>query len=199
MAILPTVYWMMALVGTLTTILMLFLGHGAGGGHDAGVGHGLEHGGLGHGGEAHGGAGHAHADQGRDEGPGPISLRTILAFTGGWGWGGLIGWDVLRWGVLSVPFGLAIGLVMAIIIFRFSRFLYNQEATSTISEAQLVGGEGVVLTSIPAHGLGEIRLYAQGMPLKTLARAENDEPIGEGQRIIVVEELGGTLIVRPSQ
>ena len=87
---------------------------------------------------------------------------------------------------------------MAVIVFRFSRFLYNQEATSTVSGADIVGREGVVLTGIPPNGTGEIRVYAGGLPLKTLARSESGEAIAEGQRIIVVEELGGTLVVRPS-
>lgn len=187
MALLPTIYWVMGIVGTLVTIVLLLLG-----GHDIGIGHDVEigHVDVGHGHEL----GHGHGD----EGPGPISLRTILASMGGWGWGGLIGWDVFNWGVLSAPFGMLVGLAMATIVFRFSRFLYSQEATSTISEAQLVGAEGVVLTAIPARGAGEIRLYAAGTPLKCLARSENGEPIAEGQRIIVVEELGGTLVVRAS-
>lgn len=190
MEFLPTAYWVMALVGTIVTLILLFVGgdhdfaHGFGG-HDIGVGHADLHGG-GH------DAGH------QDEGPGPISLRTMLAFIGGWGWGGLIGWDVFRWGLFSAPFGLAVGLLMAMIIFRFTRFLYCQEATSTITAAHLIGQEGVVITAIPAGGTGEIRVHAQGVPLKSLARAEGEEAIADGQRITIVEELGGTMIVRPS-
>lgn len=183
MEILPTIYWVMAIVGTVITIVLLFLG-----GHDFEVGHGVE---VGH--------DFGHADGGHmDEGPGPISLRTILAFMGGWGWGGLIGWDVFNWGVLSLPFGLVVGLAMAMIIFRFSRFLYRQEATSTVAASQLIGQEGVVITAIPEHSTGEVRVYAQGMPLKALARAEDNQAIASGERIIVVEELGGTFVVRPS-
>ncbi|MBU0608601.1 MAG: NfeD family protein [Armatimonadetes bacterium] len=184
MEFLPTAYWVMAIIGTVVTLILLFVG----GDHD--FGHGDVE------------VGHveveAHDLDHAGEGPGPISLRTILAFMGGWGWGGLIGWNTFGWGVLSAPFGLAVGLLMAMIIFRFSRFLYNQEATSTVSGADMVGHEGVVLTGIPANGTGEIRVYAGGMPLKTLARSESADPIAEGQRIIVVEELGGTLVVRPN-
>jgi membrane protein implicated in regulation of membrane protease activity len=185
MEFLPLAYWVMAIIGTLVTLLLLFVGADHDFGHgDMEVGHEVE-------------LEHGHIDHAA-EGPGPISLRTILAFMGGWGWGGLIGWNTFGWGLLSAPFGLAVGLVMAIIIFRFSRFLYNQEATSTVSGADMVGHEGVVMTAIPAHGTGEIRVYAGGMPLKSLARSESGEAIADGQRIIVVEELGGTLVVRPS-
>lgn len=191
MEFLPTAYWVMAIVGTAVTLVLLFVG----GGHDLGHG-GME---VGHGDVGHGDVGHHDgASQHGDEGPGPISIRTVLAFMGGWGWGGLIGWDVFKWGILSAPFGLVVGLIMATIVFRFSRFLFNQEATSTISGADVVGREGVVLTAIAPNGTGEIRVYAGGVPLKCLARAESDEGIGEGQRIIVVEELGGTLVVRPN-
>jgi membrane protein implicated in regulation of membrane protease activity len=184
MEFLPTAYWAMAIIGTLVTLILLFVG----GDHDLGHG-GLEVG--------HGEAGGHEVDH-AGEGPGPISVRTILAFMGGWGWGGLLGYNSFGWGILSAPFGLAIGLLMATIVFRFSRFLHNQEATSTVSSADLIGREGVVLTGIPANGTGEIRIYAGGMPLKSLARSESGEPVAEGQRIIVVEELGGTLVVRPN-
>ncbi|MEN6642508.1 MAG: NfeD family protein [Armatimonadia bacterium] len=189
MELLPTIYWSMAIGGTLITLILLLLG----GGHDFGHG-GLE---AGHVIDLHGHVDAGHSAEGhQSEGPGYISLRTILGFIGGWGWGGLIGYDMLKWGIFSAPFGAAVGLLIAIIVFRFSRFLYNQEATSTISTMHLIGQEGVVLTTIPQNGVGEIRIYARGVPLKALARAEGSEPLAEGCRVIVTEELGGTLVVR---
>jgi len=183
MELLHTIYWSMAIGGTVITLILLLLG----GDHD--FAHGEVD--LGHDVSLH-----ADATHDASAGPGYISLRTILGFIGGWGWGGLIGYDMLKWGVFSAPFGAAVGLLIAIIVFRFSRFLYNQEATSTVSTQHLIGQEGVVLTTIPAGGMGEIRVYARGVPLKVLARAEGSEPITEGSRVTVIEELGGTLVVR---
>jgi membrane protein implicated in regulation of membrane protease activity len=178
LAVLRMLYWAMAGGGTALVAVLLFLGTD----HD--LGHAMDvadDGGL---------------DHGHGEGPGPISLRTILAFIGGWGWGGLIGLDGLGWGLLSIPFGSAIGLVLAAIVFQFMRLLYTQEATSTISASQMVGQSGVVLTAIPSGGTGEVRVNVRGTAIKCLARSAETEEIASGESIMVVEEVGGTLVVR---
>ena len=179
------IYWSMAGVGTLLTLAMLVLGagHDIGGGvhleigHDLSVGQGHD---LGHG----------------DGGPSVFSLTVIMAFVGGWGWGGLIGVDAFHWGPLSLPGGMAVGLFMAACVFYSMKFLYAQEATSTVGEAHLVGQEGVVLTSIPAGGTGEVRMNVRGTTIKCLARSESGEEVPAGATVRVAQEIGGTLVVR---
>ena len=138
----------------------------------------------------------AHEVGGAHDGPGPVGLKTILAFTAGWGWGGLIGLDSLGWGLLSLPFGMLVGLALAAVVFYFMRFLYAQEATSTVGVAHMVGQQGVALTAIPSGGTGEVHLNVRGTSLKCLARSESAEAIPAGATISVVEEVGGTLVVR---
>jgi membrane protein implicated in regulation of membrane protease activity len=92
---------------------------------------------------------------------------------------------------------MAVGLFMAACVFYFMKFLYAQEATSTVGEAHLVGQEGVVLTSIPAGGTGEVRMNVRGTTIKSLARAESGEEVAAGATVRVVQEVGGTLVVRP--
>ena len=175
---LHVIYWSMAGVGTVVMVGLLVLGMD----HDIDFGGDVDVG----------------ADAGFDmahDGPGPVGLKTILAFTAGWGWGGLIGLD-LGWGLLSLPFGMIVGLALAAVIFYFMRFLYAQEATSTVGVAHMIGQEGVVLTTIPSGGTGEIRLNVRGTSLKCLARSDSEEAIPAGATISVVEEVGGTLVIR---
>lgn len=182
------IYWTMAGVGTLVTVLMLIFGaeHEVGGHFEVGLGHDV-HVEAGHGGgEAHGG-------------PSLLSLTVIMAFVGGWGWGGLIGVDALHWGLFSLPFGLASGFVLGAVVYYFMAFLYAQEATSTVGEAHMLGQEGMVLTAIPAGGTGEVRVNVRGTTIKSLARAESSEGIAAGANVRVVGEVGGTLVVRSIQ
>ncbi len=175
---LHVIYWSMAGVGTVVMVGLLVLGMD----HDIDFGGDVDVG----------------ADAGFDmahDGPGPVGLKTILAFTAGWGWGGLIGLD-LGWGLLSLPFGMIVGLGLAAVVLYFMRFLYAQEATSTVGVAHMIGQEGVVLTTIPSGGTGEIRLNVRGTSLKCLARSDSEEAIPAGATISVVEEVGGTLVVR---
>ena len=95
-------YWVMAGVGTLIVVALLVLGGDYDVDHDVAVDFDhdvdfaadhdihLEHG--------------AHAGD-TEAGPGPVSLRTIMAFVGGWGWGGLIGLDGMGLGIMSLFFG----------------------------------------------------------------------------------------------
>lgn len=178
LALLRLIYWVMAGGGTLLVAVLLVLGTDHDIGHDMDMAH-------------DGDLGHDHG-----EGPGPISVRTILAFIGGWGWGGLIGLDGLKWGLLSIPFGSIIGLVLAVLVFQFMRVLYAQEATSTISASQMAGQSGVVLTTIPKGGVGEVRVNVRGTAVKCLARSHDAEELVAGAGVMVVEEVGGTLVVR---
>lgn len=177
------IYWSMAGVGTLVVVALLILGldHDIDFGLDADVDVALDA---------------AHDLAGIHEGPSPLGLKTMMAFIGGWGWGGLIGLDTLKWGLFSLPFGMAVGFALAAVVFYFMRFLYHQEATSTVGIAHMVGQEGVVLTAIPPRGTGEVRLNVRGTSIKCLARSESEEVVPAGATVSVVEEVGGTLLVR---
>jgi len=178
------IYWSMAGVGTLVVVILLILGidHDVDFGGDADVDVAFDA---------------AHDLALAHDGPSPLGLKIILSFVGGWGWGGLIGLDTFKWGLFSLPFGMAVGFAIAAVVFYFMRFLYHQEATSTVGIAHMVGHEGVVLTAIPPGGTGEVRLNVRGTSLKCLARSHSDEPIAAGATVSVVEEVGGTLLVRP--
>ena len=191
-------YWVMGAVGTLVVIALLVLGADSDidADTDVDVGHDLD---LGHDIDLHGDTdlGHAHDIAEAQGAPGPVSIRTGMAFMGGWGWGGLIGLDGFGWKLLSLPFGALVGFAMAAIVFYFMRFLFAQEATSTVSAAHLIGQSGVVLTAIPVGGMGEVRINVRGTAVKSLARASDPESeVVAGATVRVVEQVGGTLVVR---
>ena len=65
------------------------------------------------------------------------------------------------------------------------------DATPTRSD--LVGRLGVVVTTIPAEGYGEVRITIGGQPVKLNARS--DKPVAMGARIFVVEAPTDTSVV----
>ena len=83
-------------------------------------------------------------------------------------------------------------------VFQCMRLLHGQESTSTVGAAHMVGQTGMVLTAIPGGGTGEVRINVRGTTVKCLARAEDGQEIAVGTNIQVVQEVGGTLIVRPA-
>jgi len=87
-------------------------------------------------------------------------------------------------------------LVLAVAVFQFMKFLHAQEATSTVGIAHMMGQDGVVLTTIPPGGTGEVRISVRGTTIKSLARSDSSEEVVAGSSIRVVEEIGGTLVVR---
>jgi membrane-bound ClpP family serine protease len=65
------------------------------------------------------------------------------------------------------------------------------DATPTRSD--LVGRLGVVVTSIPAAGYGEVRITIGGQPVKLNARS--DKPVAMGARVFVIEAPTDTSVV----
>ena len=64
---------------------------------------------------------------------------------------------------------------------------------ATLTSADLIGALGVVLTEVPAGGLGEVRLAVAGQPMKFYARA--DRPLARGTQIFVIEVPSPTSVL----
>ena len=135
--------------------------------------------------------GHADAD-------GPFSLPAIAAFIGGIGFVGAIPAALLgdlstSWRVLI---SVAIGVVGAIPIawgaVRLTAGLMRMNTDPTLSERDLIGRLGQVITAIPAGGLGEVRLSVGGQPLKYNARSA--EALPSGTPIYVIDTPTATSV-----
>jgi len=135
--------------------------------------------------------GHADAD-------GPFSLPAIAAFIGGIGFVGAIPAALL--GELpttaQVLISAAIGVVGAIPIawgaVRLTAGLMRMNTDPTLSEGDLIGRLGQVITAIPAGGLGEVRLSVGGQALKYYARSA--EALPSGTPIYVIDTPTATSV-----
>ncbi len=125
-----------------------------------------------------------HGDLGHGDGDGPFSLPAIAAFVGGTGFGGaavtalvpeLPGAVTV---LLAVLGGLLVALPLAAGAIRLSAALRDMPTEPTLTRARLIGAQGVVVSGVPAGGLGEVRLSVAGQQLKYHARSEVALPAG---------------------
>jgi membrane protein implicated in regulation of membrane protease activity len=132
------------------------------------------------------------------DGGGAWSVEAISGFAGAFGFVGAIVNELLAGvtsaaPVLAVTAGIAAALPMAYLALRLSKAARNMRTDATPTRSDLVGSLGVVVTSIPAQGYGEVRIRLGGQPVKLNARA--DQPIPMGAHVFVVEAPSDTSVV----
>lgn len=129
---------------------------------------------------------------------GMFSLPAIAAYVGGVGFFGTIAASLLDFSSTGVQVTVALlaGLILAVPLaygaIRLTRSLSNMRTDRTLTDDDLVGALGVVITSIPQAGYGEIRVRLNGTDLKYSARAE--EPLPTGTPIFVITALSATAV-----
>jgi membrane protein implicated in regulation of membrane protease activity len=94
--------------------------------------------------------------------------------------------------------GVAGGFFFAWIIYMFAKFLYGQQATSSLNAMDVVGQNARVIVAIPAGGLGQVRCRIGDELVDRIARSRSGEAIAENAPVRVEEILGETVIVTRS-
>ena len=138
------------------------------------------------------------ADLGHADADGPFSLPAMAAFVGGIGFGGAAVTALLPdlAGVATVLIALAGGLLVALPLaagaVRLSAALRDMPTEPTLTRSHLLGAQGVVVSRVPADGLGEVRLSVAGQQLKYHARS--DVPLPAGTPVYVVDTPSETSV-----
>lgn len=129
---------------------------------------------------------------------GMFSLPAVAAYVGGVGFFGAIAASLLDVGgsgmqlVGALLAGLLLALPLAYGAVRLTRSLSNMRTDRTLTDDDLVGALGVVVTPIPQAGYGEVRVALHGTELKYSARAE--KPLPSGTPIFVVSAMSATSV-----
>jgi membrane protein implicated in regulation of membrane protease activity len=128
-----------------------------------------------------------------------FSVPALAAVLGGVGFGGAAATSLLPddlpdalTALIAVAVGVAVAVPLAWGAIRLSRALRDMSTTETLTRDHLVGTQGVVLSAIPPHGFGEVRLSLAGQHLKFSARS--DAPLAAGTPVYVVEALSETAV-----
>jgi len=129
-----------------------------------------------------------------DAAAGILSTPVIGAFFAAFGFGGAMALSGLEFNTgPASAVGLGAGLALGSLTAVFMRSVMRMSTDVTPRTADLVGKTGVVLTRVPAGGLGEVRVAHLGQQLKLAARC--DEPVPAGTTVVVVAVASATAVV----
>jgi len=137
---------------------------------------------------------HADVDHG---GFGFLSVRAIAVFFTAFGVVGAIarhyglspGWGSV-WGLVS-------GAVLVGLYVLSMELVKSQQASSLVTESELVGLTARVTVAIPADGIGEVSCVVKTQAARRMARSKAGHPVGEGQMVRIAELQGDICLVEP--
>lgn len=137
----------------------------------------------------------AHAD-----GTGLLSLRAIVAFLTGFGWGGVIGLDQGLSVFAATTVATLTGTALMAVVVLLMRVVYGMRYSGTLDYQNAIGVHGSVYLPIPPNmeGQGQVEVLVQGrlMTVQAMTRAASRLP--NRSRVRVVEQLDPqTLLVEP--
>ncbi len=130
---------------------------------------------------------------------GALSVRAIVGFALGLGWGGFIAIQSGAGVGLAIGVGLMLGLIMFFIVAGIMRFIYSLKSDGSLNYATLVGMTGTVYVTIPPRGEpgGQVQVAHPSQMITMAAVQEGDEPLPAMTRIEVVSATTYQLVVRP--
>lgn len=133
---------------------------------------------------------------GHDHGPGVLSLRGVSLLAIGFGATGYLVYHYTGKPLVASVAGLAAGWLFAFLCMLMLRAFMNQESNSLINTSAIVGATGVVTTSIPEDGYGEVMFTVDGRQLNRVASAEGGKNIRQGTEVRVLSSMGGAVVVK---
>ncbi len=130
---------------------------------------------------------------------GPFSVRAVIAFLLGLGWGGFISVQNGLSTGMAIFVGLFIGAVLAVLITGIMRIMYGLRVDGTLRYEELVGKRGTVYVSIPPHGEpgGQVQIPHPSQFITMSAVQFGDDPLPAQTTIVVTEANSSLLTVEP--
>ncbi len=126
-----------------------------------------------------------------------LDSRVLSVFVTAFGGFGAIGIQLGLSILASSLLGLAGGIILGGLVSLFGRFLYNQQSSSSVTTAQLVGRPAQVIVSIAPGSMGQVSCRVGEERVEKLARTRDNREIKAGATVRVDEVAGDSLIVSP--
>jgi hypothetical protein len=128
---------------------------------------------------------------------GLLDSRVIAVFITAFGGFGVIGTQMGFGAVGSSMTGLLGGVVFAVVVSLFGRFLVAQQASSTVTDSDLVGRTAQVTVAIKPGTVGQITAKVGDERVERVARAKDGTEIAVGSIVKVESIIGDSVIVVP--
>lgn len=131
-------------------------------------------------------------------GPSVFSIRVISLL--------MVGFGALSFGVrattsASMFVASMAGIGGAVVIGGVGYFIikafYMSQASSTVTDRDIVGCDGTLLDAISENGLGQITCVLRGREMTYLARSKDGLAIPRGAQVRVISKSGNAVIVEP--
>ena len=128
---------------------------------------------------------------------GLLDSRVIAVFITAFGGFGVIGAQMGFGAVGSSLIGLLGGVVFAAVVSAFGRFLVAQQASSTVTDNDLIGRTAQVTVAIRSGAIGQITAKIGDERVERIARAKDGAEISTGSIVKVESVIGDSVIVVP--
>jgi len=98
-------------------------------------------------------------------------------------------------GIISSLIGVSSGIIFGGLIFAFGYFLHTQQASSSVTDRDLIGRTAQVTVGILAGSIGQISCRIGEERVEKIARTRHGEAIKEGETVFIEEFAGDSFIV----
>lgn len=128
---------------------------------------------------------------------GVMSVRGMALLSTGFGGLGFLAQIYTGKVLFSTAAGMIGGYGFAFAVLYTLKAFKSQQASSLINLSAAKGESGVVATSIPSGGFGEVRFVVSGMEMVKMAVSKDGTQIRSGTQVKIEQVQGGTLVVTP--
>jgi len=139
-----------------------------------------------------------HGDvDGHSTGLALISIRTVVAFFVGFGWGGVVLLSHAQ-SMAMVILGAAVaGTACLLLVFYLLKSLLKLGESGNVDNRNALGSNGTVYIPIPAAGKGhgQVQIAIQGRLREVTAITEGPDELPTGTAVKVVKVIGETTLV----
>ena len=126
-----------------------------------------------------------------------LDSRVLAVLITAFGGFGAIGVQMGFGAVVSSLIGLLGGVVFAVVVSLFGKFLVGQQASSTVTDDSLLGRSAQVTVAIKPGTVGQIACRIGDERVERVARSRDGNEIPEGTLVKVDSIAGDSVIVSP--
>lgn len=126
-----------------------------------------------------------------------LSIRTLLAFLVGFGWGGVALFDATTSISVTIIGSTVIGAAFMFIVFWLMNAIYRLRDSGNIDYANAIGKVATVYVTIPPRreGTGQVQVMVQGRLREVAAVADCEERLAPGSKVLILKQLDAATFV----